>query len=169
MINFLLLNLLLGLTGAKGRDRSIKLDDNSSLCDLTKFSDTIFVGDVITSRFPSEYGASTTTVTTIPTEFIKGRNDPVIEFLIQGGHFGETKLEIPGMPLIIMNSSYLFFLRGNSIAGFNKGIFIVYDEQIWRPLPNSNLTHPFWTGTTNSDNFIHYSVAEAKKQITDCL
>lgn len=169
MINFILLNLLLGLTGTKSRDRSIKLDDNSSLCDLTKFSDTIFVGDIIASRFPSEYGASTTTVTTIPTEFIKGRTDPVIEFLIQGGHFGETKLEIPDMPLIIMNSSYLFFLRGNFIVGFNKGIFIVYNEQIWRPLPDSNLDHPLWTGTNNSDNFIHYSIIEAKNQISNCL
>jgi hypothetical protein len=148
----------------------IFLGDNPTICDLTKFSDIVFVGEVITHRYPDKYGSLYTAVTVIPLQFYKGKTQPVVEFLVPGGHFGDQSFEIPGMPLIILNTPVLIFMRGNSISGFDKGLFSIYQNQIWRPLSGSNFSHPMWVGeNTGNSYFYHEALTTAIEEIRDCV
>jgi len=162
------LSSVLAFGGHKSGLFPVMLNETPSLCDLTRFSDTVLFGEVITHRYPSKYGSENTTVTVVPLEFLKGENTAIVEFLIPGGHFGDQSLDVPGMPLIIENSQFLLFLRGESIAGFDKGIYAIYDEQTWHPIVGSTIRHPMWSGENSEQYFVHYSIEETRKQIALC-
>ncbi len=106
------------------------LVEKKSINDLTRDSDNIITGKVLSKESYWENGYIFTNVTVSTDSRIKGNSDNKVTVKIPGGTVGEIYADVSDVPLFDDNEEVLLFLKGDSVVGWNQGKYSIRDNRI---------------------------------------
>jgi hypothetical protein len=108
----------------------VALVEKKSINDLTRDSDNIITGKVLSRESYWENGNIFTNVTVSVNRHIKGSSDNKITVKVRGGTVGDVYAEVSDIPLFDDNEEVLLFLKGNNVVGWNQGKYSIHNDSI---------------------------------------
>ena len=108
----------------------VALVEKKSISDLTRDSDNIITGKILSRESYWENGNIFTNVTVSVNRHIKGSSGNKITAKVRGGTVGNVYEEVSDIPLFDDNEDVLLFLKGNSVFGWNQGKYSIQNGSI---------------------------------------
>lgn len=101
-----------------------------SIGDLTRDSDDIITGKVLSKESHWENGNIFTDVIISADRHIKGNSDNKFTTKVRGGTVGNVYAEVSDVPLFDNNEEVLLFLKNNNVVGWNQGKYSIQNNSI---------------------------------------